>query len=176
MACRSVDRQRSRNKQLYNSRSFVAASNGGSSPSSEFPKCPRPQLPAPHSNSSQRLNRSSPLTHSPTNNSPVYNISARTTQKTPFLCSYAIVAFVSVGLPMSSIPSHCLATAVLYLLISRSLPSNRTTCNNILQNGYLTLIIILPKWQGLGARPIPKLTKLFHLFLGRHQSRLPAEL
>jgi hypothetical protein len=42
---------------------LVAASNGGHSPYSEFPNYPRPQLPASHSNSSQRLNRSSPLTH-----------------------------------------------------------------------------------------------------------------
>jgi hypothetical protein len=40
-----------------------SASNGGRSPSSGFPNCPRPQLPASHSNSSQRLNLSGPLTH-----------------------------------------------------------------------------------------------------------------
>jgi hypothetical protein len=131
MACRAVVRQQSRNKKLDNSRCLVAASNGRRFLSCGFPNYPRPQLPAPHSNSSQRLNRSSSLTHSPTNNSRAYNNSARTTQKTPFLCCCAIVAFMSVGVPMLSIPSHCLATAVLYLLISRSLPSNRSTCHNI---------------------------------------------
>jgi hypothetical protein len=38
--------------------------NGGRSPCSGFQIYPRPQLPAPHSNSSQRLNCTSPLTHS----------------------------------------------------------------------------------------------------------------
>jgi hypothetical protein len=42
----------------------VAASNGGRSLSSGFPNYPRPQLPASNSKSSQRLNLSSPLTHS----------------------------------------------------------------------------------------------------------------
>jgi hypothetical protein len=31
---------------IFTSRCFVAASNGGCSPSSKFPICPRPQLPA----------------------------------------------------------------------------------------------------------------------------------
>jgi hypothetical protein len=39
----------------------VAASNSGRSPSSVFPNCPQPQLPASNSNTSQRLNSSSPL-------------------------------------------------------------------------------------------------------------------
>jgi hypothetical protein len=55
---------------VFTSRCLVATSNGGRSPSSGFPNCPRPQLPASHSNSSQRLNLSSPthqLSHSPTN-------------------------------------------------------------------------------------------------------------
>jgi hypothetical protein len=45
-------------------RCLVSASNGGRSPSSGYPNCPRPQLPASNSNSSQGLNRSSPLTNS----------------------------------------------------------------------------------------------------------------
>jgi hypothetical protein len=45
------------------SRCSVAASNSGRSPSSGFPNYPRPQLPAPHSNSSQWLDLSSSLTH-----------------------------------------------------------------------------------------------------------------
>jgi hypothetical protein len=49
------------------SRCLVAASNGGRSPSSEFPNFPLPQLPASNSNNAQRLNCSSPLTHWLTN-------------------------------------------------------------------------------------------------------------
>jgi hypothetical protein len=72
---------------------LVAASNGGRSPYSGFPNCPRPQLPASNSNSSHWLYSSS-LTNSPTSsslpctapsNSSGY-ISARTAQKTQFLC------------------------------------------------------------------------------------------
>jgi hypothetical protein len=55
---------------VFTSRCLVTASNCGLSPSSGFPKYPRPQLPASHSNCSQRLNLSSPLsnslTHQPT--------------------------------------------------------------------------------------------------------------
>jgi hypothetical protein len=84
---------------VFISRCSVAASNGWRSPSSGFPNYPRSQLPASNSNSSQGLNPSSPLTHSLTHsltnhllftsltlNCPAYNISARTTQKPPFLC------------------------------------------------------------------------------------------
>jgi hypothetical protein len=46
---------------------LVTASNGKHSPSSGFLNCPQPQLPASHSNSSQQLNPSGYLTHSPTN-------------------------------------------------------------------------------------------------------------
>jgi hypothetical protein len=45
-------------------RYLLAASNGGRTPSSGYPSSPRLQLPASHSNSSQRLNRGSYLTHS----------------------------------------------------------------------------------------------------------------
>jgi hypothetical protein len=43
---------------VYTGRWSVAASYGGRSPSSEFPIYTQPQLPVPHSNSSQRLNLS----------------------------------------------------------------------------------------------------------------------
>jgi hypothetical protein len=84
---------------VFTSRCLVAASNSGHSPSSGFPNYPRPQLPASHSNSSQRLNPNS-LTQSLTNQlswpSPTscsaYNISTRTAQKTPFYYYCAIVA------------------------------------------------------------------------------------
>jgi hypothetical protein len=65
---------------VFTNRCLVAASNVGPSPFSGFSNCPRPQ-----SNSSQRLNHTSPLTNSLLT-CPAYNVSARTTQKTPFLC------------------------------------------------------------------------------------------
>jgi hypothetical protein len=46
-------------------RCLAAAFNGERSPSSGFPNCPRPQLPASHSNTSQQLNPSGSLTHQP---------------------------------------------------------------------------------------------------------------
>jgi hypothetical protein len=46
-----------------NSRCLVAASNGGPSFFSGFPNCPRPHIPASHSNSSQQLNPSGYLPH-----------------------------------------------------------------------------------------------------------------
>jgi hypothetical protein len=47
---------------VFTSRYLVAISNGGRSPSSDFPRSPRPQLPASHTNSSQELNLGSSLT------------------------------------------------------------------------------------------------------------------
>jgi hypothetical protein len=74
----------------------VAASNIGRSSSSILTNCPRPQLPASHSISSQRLNFSSLLTNSVTHLPDLfitstrlllscqnYNIAARIAQKTP---------------------------------------------------------------------------------------------
>jgi hypothetical protein len=46
---------------------LATAFNGGRSSSSGLPNCPRPQLPVSHGNSSQELNRNSPLTNSLTN-------------------------------------------------------------------------------------------------------------
>jgi hypothetical protein len=79
--------------------------NGGLSPYSGFPNYPRASLLV--SNSSKRPNCSSPLTsHQPTRFVPLYssaltsltscsayNISARTAQKTLFLCCCSIVAY-----------------------------------------------------------------------------------
>jgi hypothetical protein len=47
---------------VFTSCCLVAASNDGRSPSFGFPDCPWPQLPASHSNSSQKLNPSDYLT------------------------------------------------------------------------------------------------------------------
>jgi hypothetical protein len=85
---------------VFTSRCSVAASNGGRSPYSGLPNCPRPQLPASRSNSSQRPNLSSPpnsLTHKTTTRHSsdwtAYNISARIVQKTPFLIVWAQLLF-----------------------------------------------------------------------------------
>jgi hypothetical protein len=43
---------------VFTSHCLVTASNDEHSPSSGFPNCPWPQLPASHSNSSQRVNPS----------------------------------------------------------------------------------------------------------------------
>jgi hypothetical protein len=51
---------------VFTSLCLVVASNSGRSPSSWFPNGPRPHLSASNSNSSQLLNRNSPLINSPT--------------------------------------------------------------------------------------------------------------
>jgi hypothetical protein len=47
---------------VFTSHCLVIASNSGCFPSSGFPNCPQPQLPASHSNNSQQLNPSGHLT------------------------------------------------------------------------------------------------------------------
>jgi hypothetical protein len=77
---------------LLRFRYLVPASNGGLSPSSGFPYCSTPQLPASHNNS-RRLTRSSSLNWL-TNSSltcPAYNIDMDHIE-TPFLCCSSIVA------------------------------------------------------------------------------------
>jgi hypothetical protein len=51
---------------VFTSQCLVSASNSGRSPSSGFPNCPQPQLPASHNSSSQGLNSSYYLINSPT--------------------------------------------------------------------------------------------------------------
>jgi hypothetical protein len=128
---------------VFTSCCSVAACNGGHSPSSGFPNYPRPQLPASHSNSSQRPNISCPLTHSLTHqpttlhftqlnwlhftNYPAYNILAWIAQKTSvFCCCIQLLPWKH-----ACLQSCYLVTAVVYLLISRSLPSNGSTCQII---------------------------------------------
>jgi hypothetical protein len=90
---------------VFTSRCLVADSNGGRSRHLGFRTIPVPQLPASHSNSSQGLNPSSPLTnsltHQPTQlnsdqvtlaNCPDCSISAGIAQKTPFLCCCSMFA------------------------------------------------------------------------------------
>jgi hypothetical protein len=52
----------SQSVRVFTSRCLIADFNGRLSPSSGFSNCPRPQLPASHSNSSERLNPSGYLT------------------------------------------------------------------------------------------------------------------
>jgi hypothetical protein len=109
---------------------------------------PVPQLPASNSNSSQGLHRSSPLTSSVTHqstrstplhstelqlkalhfpplhsltNCPGYNISARTLQKTPFLCCCFNCCLLGIC---------CLAADVVLLFVPRSLPNNGSIRHN----------------------------------------------
>jgi hypothetical protein len=95
----------------FPSRCSVAAFNGGCSPYSGFPNSPRLQL--------QQLSTDC---HFPT------YISARIAQKTPFRC-YCIKL-----LPWkrACLRSLYLVTAVVYLLILRSLPSNGSTCHSMM--------------------------------------------
>jgi hypothetical protein len=144
-------------------RLLVTASDGGRSPSSGFPNCPRPQLPASNSNSSQWLYCNHPqLTisaiHQPTplTSLTVLLITSWHRQHRKHRSSVAVYRL----LPSSNshclavawhIPScvhsdwhgtrrkhhsslllftgHHLATIVVHLLISRLLPSNRSTCH-----------------------------------------------
>jgi hypothetical protein len=98
-------------------RCLVAATKEGRSPSSWILNCPRPQLPASHSISSQGLDlRSLALL-----------ITSRhglcTTHRTS-------VAIQLLSWKHVCLRSRYLATDVVQLLISRSLPINRSTCRN----------------------------------------------
>jgi hypothetical protein len=98
---------------------------------------PVPQLPASNSNGSQRLNRSNPLISSLTNQlTPLHStalhsinelnsvgrvtVSERTIQKTPLPTVPALL-----------LAGCCLATAVVSLFVSRSLPNKGSICHNI---------------------------------------------
>jgi hypothetical protein len=141
---------------VFTSRCLVAVSNDGRSPYSGFPKYPRPQLPVAHCNSSQRLNFSSSLTdsltdilsHSNSTNFSLHstqltltNNSTRTTQKTLFDYCCAIV-----GVENACWRSHYLVTAVIYLLISRLLPSNGCRCHNKFKFGTFREKIVRKGW------------------------------
>jgi hypothetical protein len=88
VTCRLVARQRPRNKQIYNIRCSVAASNGVCSPASGFPNYPRTSTT---SFSQQIAPAVLSLTHSLTNqlnstqltltNCPAYNISVQPQRK-----------------------------------------------------------------------------------------------
>jgi hypothetical protein len=58
-------------------------------------------------------------------NCPAYDVTARNTQKTPFLAAVSSCCRVK----HASLRSRYLVTAVVFLLISRSLPSNGSTCH-----------------------------------------------
>jgi hypothetical protein len=91
---------------------LVAACNSRRSPSSGFPNCPWPQLPASHSISSQLLNRSSPPTNSLSH------------QPTLFTNSLLVLCITSQHAPRRK---HCSSVAVELLrscLLAEPLPSN----------------------------------------------------
>jgi hypothetical protein len=96
---------------VFTSRCLVEASNGERSHSFGFPNCPRPQIPASISNSSL-----SSFTNSPTDS-----------RHWPHRKHHSTVAVYG---PLSNdcrcLQSHDLATTVVWLRISRSLPSNIT--------------------------------------------------
>jgi hypothetical protein len=100
---------------------------GSGFPNSGFPSCRRP-----HGNSSHQLTHS--LTHQRTvphfTKCPVYNISARTAHKTPYLIFVVqLLLWEHVCLR-----SRYSVRAVVYLLISRSLTSNGSAYHNSKMN------------------------------------------
>jgi hypothetical protein len=108
---------------------LVTASNGECSPLSGFLNCPLPQQRSSNSNSSKQLNCSSPitmsLTHQPTLLTPLTNAHRLSCLK-----------HFSTYRTENTIPllfaGRCLATAAVQSPISRSQPSNESTCRNML--------------------------------------------
>jgi hypothetical protein len=102
---------------VFTSHCLVAVSNGGRSPSSWFPKCSRPQLPASHSNSSQKLNPSSPLTNSltyqPTNLLTHWLVLFTTSRHRPHRKHLSSVAVQLLPWRHACLRSRYLATAVI---------------------------------------------------------------
>jgi hypothetical protein len=123
---------------VYTSRSLVAASKGGCSPSSVFPSRPLPQLPASHRSSSHRLNPNSPLTHSLINqllhfasfnwtrSSPLYSLCIPGTDHTEntailLLCACMLRSLTS---NVRCLQSHYLATGLHATIRWRAVPKN----------------------------------------------------
>lgn len=101
---------------VISSRCSVAAFNSEPFPSSMFPISPEPQLPASHN--------SWPLAIIWLSTSPAYAISARTAQKTPLLIAVVqLLPWENVFLRVRYSES-----GVVYLLLSRPLPSNASKC------------------------------------------------
>jgi hypothetical protein len=123
---------------VFTNHCSAAVSNGGRSPSSGFPNCTpvsttsfsQQQLTTtetqqfPNSLTQSLINQF----NSTNSHRPAYNILARTAEKTPFHYCSAIVAVET------CLRSRYLATAVVYLLISRSLLSKGSTWHNINKN------------------------------------------
>jgi hypothetical protein len=120
---------------VFISRCLVTVSKGGRSPSSGFRNYPRPWLSVSNSNSSKRLNISTSLNNSVTNQPTQLTlivISARTAQtnRSLLLCNcYSGNMFAK---PL-------LRTAAIQLLLSLSLPSNRSTCHNTLSGAGIAI-------------------------------------
>jgi hypothetical protein len=103
-------------------RCLVAAFNRGCFPSSVFPNCPWPQVPASNSNSSQWL--------SPVVCHPVLFITScheLGRKRLFYYCCILLLPWIH-----ACLQSHYLAMAAVYLLISWSLPINGSTCHNII--------------------------------------------
>jgi hypothetical protein len=103
---------------------LAAASNGGRSPSSGFPKCHRPQVPASHSNSSQRLNPSRPLTHSLTHSLTKQLLTDSSLILAPNLsCLHLCTDSAEKTLPIIVVTSCCRGI-VAFVCVAEPLPSN----------------------------------------------------
>jgi hypothetical protein len=117
---------------VFTSRRSVAASNGGRSPSSEFPNSPRPQLPAPHS-TSLRLNLSSSLTnwvtHQPTNSTLSLTNRLQSTDWLNSLLTVLLIAYRhgSHRKHHSSVVYGPFLCNGRYIVLSQSLPSSGST-------------------------------------------------
>jgi hypothetical protein len=103
----------------FSCRCLVVASNGGGFPSSGIPNSPRPQLPASTTTGPQQF--SNLITNWPTATAdwPCLYLNTEYTEHTGSLLLFT---------------TRCLVTAVVKLFISPSLPSNGSTCHNILKH------------------------------------------
>jgi hypothetical protein len=118
---------------VLTSRCLVATPNNERFPSSGFPNCPRPQLPASNSNSSQQLNSSGYLIHYLTN-----QLFANSTDDwTHFLLTVLLITSGH-GSHRKLFADCCLVTAVVYVFVSLSLPRCRSTHHNMLPPTILT--------------------------------------
>jgi hypothetical protein len=126
---------------VFNSRCSVAASKGRRFLSSGFPNCPRPQLPAPHSNSSQRLNSSryttNSLTHqlnhwfSPLTNCNLKDVLLITSWYRQHIKQRSSFAVKLLPWKHASLQSRYLAMSVLQLNISLSFSTDASVHHTI---------------------------------------------
>jgi hypothetical protein len=108
---------------VFTSRCSVPASNGGRSASSGYPNYSRPQLPASQSKNSQRLNLSSSLTHSLTNQLTQHNWLTELTQLLYWL-QHIGTNRTENTVPLLPFTGRCLVMVVVELFVSWTLLSN----------------------------------------------------